>query len=264
VAPTWPPSTRSPARAPDGPRGRSSRASVSAAAWLPCSATVGWRLGASRPGGAGAQSQETTVPHDPLDLQNVLRDELEQRRVSGYDISGVESEVGRALETGSSSAVLRALWRVEQTKRRAGWRYREPSTWEEIHGQLPPSPDLPRPRLDRWGLRDRLSAARLGRAAGQRLGTPTRLEPPADPARLRRRAGTPTATAPPSARCLAPCTAARRCPPRCCRRSAAGSAAWWWEPAPCGGRARGSDLRIGAGRPAARAWAGGRLGYDTR
>jgi ADP-ribosylglycohydrolase len=45
-------------------------------------------LGASRPGGAGAQSQETTVPHDPLDLQNVLRDELEQRRVSGYDISG--------------------------------------------------------------------------------------------------------------------------------------------------------------------------------
>jgi len=114
------------------------------------------------------------VPHDPLDLSSVLRDELEHRRVSGYDTSGVESEVSRALDTGSSSLVLRALWRVEQTKHRPGWRYSEPSTWDEIHGQLPPSPDLPRPRLDRWGLLDRLGAAWLGRAAGQRLGTPAR------------------------------------------------------------------------------------------
>ncbi len=114
------------------------------------------------------------MPHDPLDLSSVLRDELEHRRVSGYDTSGVESEVSRALDTGSSSLVLRALWRVEQTKHRPGWRYSEPSTWDEIHGQLPPSPDLPRPRLDRWGLLDRLGAAWLGRAAGQRLGTPAR------------------------------------------------------------------------------------------
>jgi ADP-ribosylglycohydrolase len=114
------------------------------------------------------------VPHDPLDLAHVLRDELAQRRASGYDVGGVEAEVARALDGGTSSAVLRALWRVEQTKHSPGWRYSEPSTWDEIHGQLPPSPDLPRPRLDRWGLQDRLGAAWLGRAAGQRLGTPTR------------------------------------------------------------------------------------------
>jgi len=89
------------------------------------------------------------VSHDPLDLGHVLRDELEQRRVSGYDVSAVEVEVGRALDAGSSSAVLRALWLVERTKHRPDWRYSEPSTWDEIHGQLPPSPDLPHLRLDR-------------------------------------------------------------------------------------------------------------------
>ena len=114
------------------------------------------------------------MPHDPLDLGHVLRDELEQRRVSGYDVGAVEPEVGRALDAGSSSAILRALWMVERTRQRPGWRYSEPSTWDEIHGQLPPTPDLPRLRLDRWGLLDRLGAAWLGRAAGQRLGTPTR------------------------------------------------------------------------------------------
>ena len=114
------------------------------------------------------------MSHDPLDLGHVLRDELEQRRVSGYDVSGVEPEVGRALDAGSSSAVLRALWLVERTKHRPDWRYSEPSTWDEIHSQLPPSPDLPRLRLDRWGLLDRLGAAWLGRAEGQHLGTPPR------------------------------------------------------------------------------------------
>ncbi len=114
------------------------------------------------------------MPHDPLDLRHVLRDELEERRVSGYDVAKVEADVGGALEDGSNSALMRALWLVEQTQRRPDWLYREPSTWDGIHSQLPPAPDLPRLRLDRWGLLDRLSAAWLGRAAGQHLGTPPR------------------------------------------------------------------------------------------
>jgi ADP-ribosylglycohydrolase len=114
------------------------------------------------------------VPHDFLDLAVVLRDELEQRRSSGFDVAEVERDVKRTLDSASGSAVLRTLWLVERTRRLPGWPYTEPSTWGEIHGQLPPAPDLPCLRLDRWGLLDRLEAAWLGRAAGQRLGIPSR------------------------------------------------------------------------------------------
>lgn len=114
------------------------------------------------------------MPDDFLDLAVVLREELEQRRCSGYDVAEVEREVKRTLDTASGGNVLRTLWLVERTRRLPGWRYTEPSTWGEIHGQLPPAPELPRPRLDRWGLLDRLEAAWLGRAAGHRLGIPSR------------------------------------------------------------------------------------------
>jgi len=114
------------------------------------------------------------VSHDPLNLHDVLRDELEARRTSGYDVVGVEAEVGRALADGSNSALLRALWSVEQTQSLPDWPYREPSTWDEIHGQLPPAPDLAPLRLDEWALLERLRAAWLGRAAGRHLGRPAR------------------------------------------------------------------------------------------
>lgn len=114
------------------------------------------------------------MSHDPLRLHDVVRDELEQRRASGHDVARVEGEVERALENGSGSALLRALWSVEQTQRRPDWPYREPSGWNEIRGQLPPAPDLPSLRLDQWGLLERLQAAWQGRAAGWHLGTPAK------------------------------------------------------------------------------------------
>jgi ADP-ribosylglycohydrolase len=104
----------------------------------------------------------------------VLRDELEERRSSGHDVDGVLAAVDRALEDGSGSALLRALWSVEQTQARPDWPYREPSAWDEIHAQLPPASDLPPPRLDHWGLLERLRAAWQGRAAGWHLGTPAK------------------------------------------------------------------------------------------
>jgi ADP-ribosylglycohydrolase len=114
------------------------------------------------------------VTHDPLRLGDVLRDELEERRAGGYDVAGVEADVARALGDGASSALLRALWSVEQTQQRPGWPYREPSTWDEIHGQLPPASDLPPLRLDHWAMLERLQAAWQGRAAGRHLGLPAK------------------------------------------------------------------------------------------
>lgn len=114
------------------------------------------------------------MSNDPLSLGDVLRDELEERRASGYDVTGAEAEVARALGDGASSALLRALWSVEQTQQRPEWPYREPSTWDEIHGQLPPAPDLPPFGLDQWILLERLQAAWQGRAAGRHLGLPAK------------------------------------------------------------------------------------------
>jgi hypothetical protein len=114
------------------------------------------------------------LSHDPLRLHDVVRDELEERRGSGYDVGGVEAEVELALGDGSSSALLRALWAVEQTQQRSDWPYREPSAWSEIHGQLPPAPELPPLRLDQWSLLERLQAAWQGRALGRHLGRPAR------------------------------------------------------------------------------------------
>ncbi len=114
------------------------------------------------------------MTHDPLRLGDVLRDELEERRAGGYDVAGVEADVARALGDGASSALLRALWSVEQTQQRPEWPYREPSTWDEIHGQLPPASDLPPLRLDHWAMLERLQAAWQGRAAGRHLGLPAK------------------------------------------------------------------------------------------
>jgi ADP-ribosylglycohydrolase len=114
------------------------------------------------------------VSHDPLRLGDVVRDELEARRTGGYNVVGVEVEVARALADGSDSALLRALWSVEQTQTLPDWPYREPSTWEEIHGQLPPTVEMAPLGLDEWGLAERLRAAWQGRAVGRHLGWPVR------------------------------------------------------------------------------------------
>ncbi len=114
------------------------------------------------------------MSHDPLQLRDVLRDELEARRTGGYEVVGVEAEVERALRDGSNSALMRGLWSVEQTQTLPDWPYREPSSWDEIHGQLPPAPDLAPLALDEWGLLGRLQAAWQGRAAGRHLGRPAK------------------------------------------------------------------------------------------
>jgi ADP-ribosylglycohydrolase len=114
------------------------------------------------------------VSHDPLQLRDVVRDELEARRTGGYNVVGAEAEVARALADGSNSALLRALWSVEQTQMLPDWPYREPSTWDEIHGQLPPTPELAPLGLDEWSLPGRVRAAWQGRAVGRHLGWPAR------------------------------------------------------------------------------------------
>lgn len=107
---------------------------------------------------------------DALDLRDLVVNELAQRRLSGYDVAGLEAAVAQA--AGDSSAPLAELLdRLEQTPRAGDWPYEEPSRLEEILARLPQPPPTP-PRLDEGQLRDRLLGAWLGRCAGCVLGKP--------------------------------------------------------------------------------------------
>jgi ADP-ribosylglycohydrolase len=111
--------------------------------------------------------------HDVLDLNDVLLDELTQRREAGFDVSGLEEDVHRALANGSSPTELESLLRVvEGAPKRSDWPYEEPSTLAEINESLPHEPRAAVVRLDEATLRDRLQAAWLGRCAGCNLGKP--------------------------------------------------------------------------------------------
>ena len=109
--------------------------------------------------------------HDALDLRDLLADELAQRRVSGYDVAGLDTAVELALGGGGSTPLGELLDRLEQAPRRDDWPYEEPSRLEEILALLPEPATAPL-RLDEGQLRDRLSGAWLGRCAGCTLGKP--------------------------------------------------------------------------------------------
>jgi ADP-ribosylglycohydrolase len=108
--------------------------------------------------------------HDALDPRDLLADELDQRRLSGYDVAGLDAAVGLAL--GDDAAPLDELLdRLERAPRTADWPYEEPSRLEEILARLPQPACAPL-RLDEGRLRDRLTGAWLGRCAGCTLGKP--------------------------------------------------------------------------------------------
>lgn len=110
--------------------------------------------------------------YDPLKGGDVLRDELVQRRESGFDVSAVEGMVKEALSAASPSEIERAQTALEATEMRGDWPYVEPSALEEIRASLPPRPEPPPLRLDERALLDRLLGAWLGRCAGCNLGKP--------------------------------------------------------------------------------------------
>jgi ADP-ribosylglycohydrolase len=108
--------------------------------------------------------------HDALDLRDLVDHELAQRRVSGYDVAGLEDAV--ELAGGDGSALGELLDRLEQLPRSDGWPYQEPSQLREILAQLPEPPPPAPLRLSEAQLRDRLLGAWLGRCAGCSLGKP--------------------------------------------------------------------------------------------
>ena len=110
--------------------------------------------------------------HDPLDLRDVLADELVQRRQSGFDVGEVGPQIEYALASRDVPPALLGdlLERLERTAPREDWPYLEddgaPTSWIR-------RADLPSILVARdERLTDRLLGAWLGRCAGCLLGKP--------------------------------------------------------------------------------------------
>lgn len=112
--------------------------------------------------------------HDPLDLRDMLADEIVQRRESGHLVEDVAPDVVAA----ANDAELRRLIAiVEAAPRDPGWAFREPSELDAIEAEQPAPPSRAPLALDEAGLRERILGAWLGRCAGCVLGKPVELWP---------------------------------------------------------------------------------------
>ena len=107
--------------------------------------------------------------HDVLDPRDLLADEWEQLRLSGYLVGELEPAVRDALAAGDAADMWRELDGLSTARRDAAWPYDEPVDPESILGGL--DDVRPLPVLD-GELQDRVRGAWLGRAVGNTLGKP--------------------------------------------------------------------------------------------
>ncbi|MFD4420343.1 ADP-ribosylglycohydrolase family protein [Agromyces sp. NPDC058484] len=102
--------------------------------------------------------------HDPLSAQDLLVDEVRQRRESGFDLAGLEHVTSAA----DIAEAERMLGRLEQLTRREDWAYVEPDDLDAIAAESGPAADAAGTMPDL----DRFQGAWLGRIAGCNVGKP--------------------------------------------------------------------------------------------
>jgi ADP-ribosylglycohydrolase len=110
--------------------------------------------------------------HDPLSVADLVRDELRQRRESGYDVSAIEADL--ASESVDDHGRLEGHYlELITTRRRNDWHYEEPGLLEEIIAAMPAGNREPVvARRDHDDLADRILGGWQGRIAGCNLGKP--------------------------------------------------------------------------------------------
>ena len=111
--------------------------------------------------------------HNPLDIADLLKDELDERREDGHDVAEIAPKVWAAITHLDGRSRETLLEELEGTERLAEWSYVEPSTLDEILAVLPPAPTVAEPELDT--LDEKILGAWLGRCAGCNLGKPFEL-----------------------------------------------------------------------------------------
>jgi ADP-ribosylglycohydrolase len=111
--------------------------------------------------------------HDPLSVADLVHDELRQRQESGYEVAGIEADLGGA--AADDHGRLEACYHeLIMTKRRTDWHYDEPSLLEEIIAAMPAGNrgQTAVAGRSREELADRILGGWQGRIAGCNLGKP--------------------------------------------------------------------------------------------
>jgi len=106
---------------------------------------------------------------DPFDAPGILRDEITQRRESGYDVDEFVAKAD-AVDAGDRAAVEALTDSLEQASRLPGWAYEEPGELADILAALPGAERPSRP-FER-DIEDKVHAGWLGRIAGCNVGKP--------------------------------------------------------------------------------------------
>ena len=106
---------------------------------------------------------------DPFDAPGILRDEITQRRESGYDVDEFVAKAD-AVDAGDRAAVEALTDSLEQASRLPGWAYEEPGELADILAALPEAERPSRP-FER-DIEDKVHAGWLGRIAGCNVGKP--------------------------------------------------------------------------------------------
>ena len=107
--------------------------------------------------------------HDVLNLADLVPDEAEQLRLSGYDVGDLERRSHEAAASGDLDALHHVEVALAALVREPGWADDEPDD-ERVLLELASS--VPAMPYDEVGLPDRVRGAWLGRAVGNTLGKP--------------------------------------------------------------------------------------------
>ncbi|HEY5225071.1 MAG TPA: ADP-ribosylglycohydrolase family protein [Microbacteriaceae bacterium] len=110
-----------------------------------------------------------TKSYNALSATDLLSDEVQQRRETGYDVDDFIEEANRTDPT-DRTVVLDIVDRMAFASRRSNWNYREPDELAEIEASLHALPVAA--KVPERVLRDKVNAAWLGRIAGCNLGKP--------------------------------------------------------------------------------------------
>src|SRR5690606_7459986 len=107
--------------------------------------------------------------HDPLNVHDLVHDELAQRRETGYDVDAA-AKLFAETDPADTAALERIYEALTTATRSSGWAYEEP---DDLRGILDA---MPRPRdlgaVDPGVLDDRILGGWLGRIAGCNVGKP--------------------------------------------------------------------------------------------
>ena len=106
---------------------------------------------------------------DPFDAPGILRDEITQRRESGYDVDEFVAKAD-AVDPTDRAAVEALTDSLEQASRLPGWAYEEPGELADILAALPEAEPPSRPA--ERDIADKIRAGWLGRIAGCNVGKP--------------------------------------------------------------------------------------------